>query len=282
MPGLWRAGACKRLIVSIPTAPLIPPPPVDRAAGDNQDHPPWSRVVQGGPAWSRVAQSGSSRVGPLPAGRQRGALGKAGCGIEPRRAQRHAARHAARSGSQAARRIPGLSGSAQFLWHVQVVQAVYERLALRARLRDCRAADLSHQLGVVAGTSLADFDIESRVMGWMKTPPRIQHAASQCVQTSKNYIRYANLGTRVQRHGRTGWTVCTRRARGWRAWVARWKRRRRVEGGGERLVPHAPVRIERLGHSLAGGGSRRVAGVRAQRLVQPCHQFAAAPISRSL
>ena len=26
MPGLWRAGACKHLIVSIPTAPLIPPP----------------------------------------------------------------------------------------------------------------------------------------------------------------------------------------------------------------------------------------------------------------
>ena len=28
------------------------------------DHPPWSKVVQGGPAWSRVVQSESSRVGP--------------------------------------------------------------------------------------------------------------------------------------------------------------------------------------------------------------------------
>ena len=31
MPGLWRAGACKHLIVSIPTAPLIPPPAADDA-----------------------------------------------------------------------------------------------------------------------------------------------------------------------------------------------------------------------------------------------------------
>ena len=31
MPGLCRAGACKRLIVSVPTAPLIPPPPADDA-----------------------------------------------------------------------------------------------------------------------------------------------------------------------------------------------------------------------------------------------------------
>ena len=31
MPGLWRAGACKRLIVSVPTAPLIPPLPAEDA-----------------------------------------------------------------------------------------------------------------------------------------------------------------------------------------------------------------------------------------------------------
>eukprot|EP01044_Picomonas_judraskeda_P021267 COSAG03_NODE_4962_length_1378_cov_7.369820_2_plen_225_part_00 len=31
MPGLWRAGACKHLIVSIPTAPLIPPQAADDA-----------------------------------------------------------------------------------------------------------------------------------------------------------------------------------------------------------------------------------------------------------
>jgi len=45
--------------------------------------PGWSRVVQPGPGWSSRGPVGS---GP-PAGRQNGALSKAGSGIEPRRAQ---------------------------------------------------------------------------------------------------------------------------------------------------------------------------------------------------
>ena len=45
--------------------------------------PRWSRVVQPGPGWSSRGPVGS---GP-PAGRQNGALSKAGSGIEPRRAQ---------------------------------------------------------------------------------------------------------------------------------------------------------------------------------------------------
>jgi len=82
--------------------------------------PRWSRVVQPGPGWSSRGPVGS---GP-PAGRQNGALSKAGSGIEPRRAQtvRSGMRRRSQRVSRGGAAYPQAGGQWTRLDHPSLVQ----------------------------------------------------------------------------------------------------------------------------------------------------------------